>query len=548
MRNELDFGRIRAGIKRPSFQIAAPIPHAAFFTPLLRVALVVALVGSIVWAVRTAESRLAAQQGAQLLTVEQYNAAQTELEAALAGGNLGDLDGSVRLHLSATYLARHDGARAAAVLAPVLKSTDALLLGRAWVQQGRVAAWTSQTAAAVAAWQTALRVLPTTRNQAAQARRAAQWHMAETAWQTGAPDAAAQFATLAAAPAPSNDPYTVSAVLRLAQIRNAGAERPDPVLVTAARLAGPPDPSATDVPFLNLPGQDEGLPPATWTSQLAGLESAVAEALGQPALSPASRAAFWGRAWVQAGEWPVAARTLAVAVAANPTLADAYAYLGLAQQRLGQNSAALSALLTALRLAPDRPLERHLLARFYLAIGDVPHAQTHLDWLRSHNADLLVTTLDQAQADQLRGDVVATEQDYLTAEQLSGTGTLPGVDSDLPLNPALLLAAFYEGYAPWSCDRGQPAAQQALDRHAGANEYDALGWADHLCQNNAAALAPLQQASRLAPRDPRIYYHLGVVLKALEQGPSARAAFIRASDYDPNGPWERRALTALATP
>ncbi len=477
-----------------------------------------------------------------LLQAEQYNAAQTTLQAALDGGNLGDLEAATRLALSEAYLARRSLANAGAVLEPLLKSADPALAARAWVQQGRIAAWGGQTAEAAAAWQQALRGAPPPGELAARTRRAAQWHLAELAWQTGQGDAAALFAALAATPAPPHDPYTTSAALRLAQIRDSTAPQPDPALLTQAQAAGNPDPALGDAPFLNLPGLDEGLSPETWVAQRAVLEETVATLAGQPPLPPASAATVWGRMWVQAGEWRVAARLLQTATAADPTLADAYAYLGLARQRLGEIKEALPAFQTAVRLAPDHPLGHHLLARFYIAQGDPTAAQAELNWLRTHDGNILVTTLDQGAVEQIQGNYDAAEASYLAAEGLAAP--TPGDTVTAALNPTLVLAQFYQGVAQWACDRGRPAASRALAAHTGPDEYDAVGWTAHLCHDEAAALAPLEQANQLAPRDPRIWYHLGAVYRALAQPDNARAAFLRASDYDPGGVWERRAASS----
>jgi Flp pilus assembly protein TadD len=517
-------------------------PPSSVLVALLRVGLVAALVGALAWSALAGRAQQQARQGILLLQTEQYNAAQTALQAGLDAGSLGSLDGPARLYLSEAYLARRSLANAGAVLEPLLASDEPTLAARAWGQQGRIAAWGGQPAQAAAAWHEVLRLAPTAGEQAGRARRAAQWHRAELAWQTGESDAATQFAALAAAPAPPHDPYVTSAALRLAQIRNATTQPLDPASISAARAAGPPDPTLGDAPFLNLPGLDEGLPPDAWAAQLGALEETATLLIGQPPLAPASAATVWGRMWVQVGEWRVAARILQAATAADPTLADAYAYLGLAEQRLGDGAQAQAALMTAVRLAPDRPLGRHFLARFYIAQRLPDQAQAELDWLRAHGGNPLVTTLDEAAVAQLRGDYDAAEAAYLAAEGQAPAPDPTGSDAT-PLNPTLILAQFYQGVAQWACDRGRPAADRALARHAGPDEYDAAGWAAHLCHDEAAALAPLEQATRLAPRNPRLWYHLGAVYQALSQPARARAAFLRASDYDPGGPWEQRALS-----
>ena len=522
---------------------ASLIAHRSLLIAFLRLGLVAALIAALGWSALAGRAQQQARQGILLLQSEQYNAAQAALQAGLGAGHLGSLDGPARLYLSYAYLARRSLANAGAVLDPLQARADPTLAARAWVQQGRIAAWGGQTAAAVAAWQEALRLAPPAGEQARRARRAAQWHLAESAWQTGQGDAAGQFAALAAVPAPAHDPYVTSAALRLAQIRSSIAPQPDLAALRAARALGSPDPTLGDAPYLHLPGLDEGLPPETWAAQLMALGATAAERIGQPALAPASAATVWGRMWVQAGEWRVAARILRAATTADPTLADAYAYLGLAEQRLGHPAPAGIALGTAVHLAPDRPLGRHLLARFYLAQGALPAAQAELDWLTAHGGNALVTTLDQAALDQFQGEYAAAEAAYLAAEGLA-PAPAPGGDPATTLNPSLLLAQFYQGYAFWACERGRPAADRALAQHAGPDEYDAVGWAAHLCHDEAAALAPLEQATQLAPRDPRLWYHLGAVYRALGQPDRARAAFLRASDYDPGGPWERRALSA----
>jgi tetratricopeptide (TPR) repeat protein len=523
---------------------ASLIAHRSSLIAALRGGLVLGLVGAMLWSIAATGPPRRAGEGVRLLRQGQFSAGLAALEGALAQGDLGAGQGAARLNLSYAYLARRDWERAGFAVQPLLDHSDVVLRARAWAQQGRIAAWAGRPAEAIAAWRTALRLAPAEGDPAGRARRAAQWHLAETAWQAGAAGAGAQFAALAALPAPPRDPYVAAAALRLAQIRATTEPRPDPALVTAVRAAGPPDLTLGDAPFLNLPGHDEGLAPETWIAQLDGLEAAVLEALALPDLSPASHAAFWGAAWVRMGEWGAATRLLERAVAADPTLADAHAYLGLAYQRTGATIPALVALQTAVELAPDRPLGHHLLARYYLAEGFLTRADQELDWLEVNGADLLVTLLDRARWLRLQGDHPSAEQLYLAAEQLAGqTG---GAADGSALNPSLVLAQFYLEYAHWACANGRPAAERALAARPGPAEFDALGWATHLCYDDRAALPLLDQAARLAPRDPQIAYHQGVVLRALGRPAQARAALRRAADYDPGGPWERRALAAMS--
>jgi tetratricopeptide (TPR) repeat protein len=530
---------------------ARPWPaNLAWATRLL---LLAGLIGAVAWSWQATRSGQAWRAGAQLLQAGHYDAAVTALEDAInlapLGGGPGYDSAQAHLSLSYAYLARRDFTRAEAVL-PDTRITPALA-ALIDLQRARIAAARGDTAAAQAI------LVPATASGGAMAtdavRRALLWRLGETRWAAGAPDAAPVYETLARRPAPAHDPYTLGAWVRLATL----AAPTDPAAarqaLAAARAALPADPALAVTPDLHLDDLrvTEGLPAAVISDTIPRLEADLPGAAQVANAPPAAQALYWGHALLSLEAWPQAAGLLRQAVAADPTLADAHAYLGLAQERQGDAAGAEARYREALRLAPDRDLARQLLARLLITQHRWAEAAPLLDALLARDPGNVVAHLDRATWAQGQGLDDVAEAEYKAAEQQQiahealGTAT-PDAEA---LDTSLLLAQFYfvAGPVHHDCSLARDAAQRAVNRRPTAAALDALGWAQHLCGDDRSAAATLARAVAADPHLAAAQYHYGLILKGFGD-PAARAALEAAQDLDPGGLWARRALSELASP
>lgn len=242
-----------------------------------------------------------------------------------------------------------------------------------------------------------------------------------------------------------------------------------------------------------------------------------------------------GFAFIQLNEWALAKLALAHAVERDPEYADAYAYLGLAQDRLGEDGRA--AYETALQLAPDSPLTHFFLGLHWRRAGDLNQALAELQ--RAQELD----SRNPAIAAEL-GGVYAALGDLLSAE----TWFAHAVSLD-ERNPQfwLLLARFYTDTDFQVAERGLPAARMAVSLNPdSALAADALGYALVLTGDPVNGEKMLEQAVRLDPNLPSAYYHLGLLYAQRGQTEQAQAALNHTLTLDPNGRYGGLALQVLA--
>lgn len=237
----------------------------------------------------------------------------------------------------------------------------------------------------------------------------------------------------------------------------------------------------------------------------------------------------------QLQEWGLAELALTRAVTLNPEYAEAYAYLGLAQDM--QNKDGQPAYETAVKLAPES-----VLAQFFLG----------LHWRRVGMGDQALSALKQAQTLDPQNPAIAAEIGGVYA----GLNDL--INAELWFTQAvsfapqsaefwLLLARFYVDHAYHIEELGLPAARMAasLDPQSAA-AMDALGYALVLTNDLANGEKNLNQALGLDPNLPSVYYHLGMLYLAQEKKPEAEAALNQAMKLDPQGAYGGLALKALA--
>jgi len=242
-----------------------------------------------------------------------------------------------------------------------------------------------------------------------------------------------------------------------------------------------------------------------------------------------------GFAFVQLKEWALAELALTRAVAITDTYADAYAYLGLAQDMQGKDG--LAAHEKAVALEPQSPLAQYLLG---------------LHWRRAGDANQALTYLKQAQALDAQNPAVAAE----IGGAYASLKDLPQAElwftQAVRLEPQsrefwLLLARFYTDNEYNVADFGLPAARMAAGLNpSSALAADALGYALVLTGDALNGEKTLERALSLDPNLPSIYYHLGILYASQGKNTEAEAAFNHTLALDPEGPYGGLALKALA--
>ena len=256
---------------------------------------------------------------------------------------------------------------------------------------------------------------------------------------------------------------------------------------------------------------------------------------GQAARDEAYTAGRVGFALIQLKEWPLAEAALSRAASLNPNYADAYAYLGLAQDRQGKDGRAAAE--QAVALAPDSPL-----ANFFLG----------LHWRRVGQSGTALNFLKKAQSLDPQNPAIAAEMSgaYASLADLAQAEVwfTKAVELDAR-NPDfwLLLARFYADNEYHLADLGLPAARMAAGLSPdSAPAADVLGYTLLLTGDFVNAEKTLEHAVHLDPDFPSTYYHLGLLYYKQGKHTEARAAFEHTLALDPQGQYGGLALRALA--
>jgi tetratricopeptide (TPR) repeat protein len=224
------------------------------------------------------------------------------------------------------------------------------------------------------------------------------------------------------------------------------------------------------------------------------------QALEQVAMipDPIYRAAQMGLAYLDIGEPGLAEEQFLAALEAEPTYADAWAYLGTAQDQLGRNGR--TAIATAIELEPDSPLAHSLMGHHWLAQQRPDLARQEFLAARDLDPDSPTHLADVALTYQMEGDTSSAEAWY------------QGAVRHTPDAPTfwVLLAQFYLDVLNEVADGGLLVAQKAvaLDPENPA-ALDILGWAQFLDGQTRLAETNLLAARQRDPALPSVHYHLG---------------------------------------
>ncbi len=239
---------------------------------------------------------------------------------------------------------------------------------------------------------------------------------------------------------------------------------------------------------------------------------------------PAYTLASVGQYFAGTGNWKFAAFALQNAVLIQPDYAEAYAYLGLSKDQMGENG--IIELLQAVELAPDLAL---------------PHLVLGMHWLIKANHDMAMNEFERAiELDpqnpailiqigatlEAKGELPSAFQAYRMAAEIN------------PQDPKfwLLLAQISLEHEYEVSEIALPAARNALALNPlDAPSLDALGYSYYLLGDMKFAEKYLYDAVELDPSLATAQYHLGLLKFHQNESEAAIAAFKLAQELDTDG-------------
>jgi tetratricopeptide (TPR) repeat protein len=269
--------------------------------------------------------------------------------------------------------------------------------------------------------------------------------------------------------------------------------------------------------------------------------SALASALAHP-LAIANRpyrAVSIGRVFLDHDRLSLAWRAFVAATTDSPSYSDAFAYLGITYERLGEATLAAAYLDRAVELDPNSALALYLRGVFLSRHARWDAAQADLE--RAVQIDPASTTVAFALGRALfeQGDYGRAEEQFLRAL----------AEEPDRADWHLALAELYVGRLVRVADLGVPSAQQAADLLPGdARPRAWLGWGLHLTGDDARAEAELRAAIELDPASARARLYLGSLLIDAGRIEEGRTELMRAVDLDPQGEVGARARQLLGEP
>jgi tetratricopeptide (TPR) repeat protein len=333
-------------------------------------------------------------------------------------------------------------------------------------------------------------------------------------------------------------------LMRLAEVHEAAGRYADAIDALARRLEG----GAAEPVFLyRLALLTAATTPADAVARLTTVTVLPSEFAApadrllravQAGLDQGDPAYLYGRVGyelIQLQEWPLAEYALSQAVALNPDYADAYAYLGLAQDSQGKDGTA--AFQKAVALAPTSALAQYLLGLHYRRLGQSAQALPYLQAAQKLDPSNPALLAEIGGAYAAQNDLMNAENAFTEAVRLA------------PKDPQfwLLLARFHVDNEWKVAELGLPAARMAVGLNPeSAPAHDALGYALVVSGDLVNGRESLERALQLDPNLAAAHYHLGLYSAIQNNAAEARAALERALALDPEGPYGNLALKALA--
>jgi tetratricopeptide (TPR) repeat protein len=242
-----------------------------------------------------------------------------------------------------------------------------------------------------------------------------------------------------------------------------------------------------------------------------------------------------GYALIGVREYPLAKAALLRAIEQQPGFADAYAYLGLAEDESGNDGT--YAFDRALALKPDLSLAHYLLGLHYRRSGKRDQA------IKSLQHAFELDPSNAAAAAEL-GGIYSDIADAINSEIWYRQAVRVAPDD---ATFWLLLAKFYVNHGLRLDSDALQCAQKAIElAPQSADAYDTLGHAQFLTGDVKSAETNLLKAKALAPRQPSVYLHLGQLYLEANRFAEAKVSLENAVGLDPGGPVAELAFKSLA--
>ena len=274
-----------------------------------------------------------------------------------------------------------------------------------------------------------------------------------------------------------------------------------------------------------------GAAEAALRQALAGASAAdsLLEALAEIKLpqDPESTAPYYARVGgelARHGEWGLAQAGLQAALAEQPNLAIARAYLGMAIEELGGDG--YPQIWGAVLTDPSSSAAWTVLGWFWLERDDVERALSAYEQAERLDPGNPAAAAGLGGALTAAGRINEAAEAYLRAARNSKE------------NPSfwILLARFSLAWDFDVVSVGLPAARNAVAISASDPEALAsLGYGHVLAGEPLLGRRLLIRALGLSPSDPRAHYQLGLAYLALGDSAGARPPLERAHDLDPDG-------------
>jgi tetratricopeptide (TPR) repeat protein len=259
---------------------------------------------------------------------------------------------------------------------------------------------------------------------------------------------------------------------------------------------------------------DPALGPAVET-----LRTALDLALQDPSAS--TRSVIIGRGLGLVNEWKLARAAFESAVEIDEKNAEAWAWLGEAEQQTGLTNGDNMEFEKALELNPDSPTVRGLRGLFFQRSGNFRQALTEFQAaaaLEPKNPTWLVSV---GEAYSKNGDLIRALESYQSATTLAQEDP----------NYWRLLAIFCAQNNVNIKDIGIPAARQAVIlSEDDANSLDVLGWLLILDASYDGAERMLKRALELDAQNASVHLHLGMLYLQTNHRATAYDHLIHARD------------------
>jgi len=273
------------------------------------------------------------------------------------------------------------------------------------------------------------------------------------------------------------------------------------------------DPQTALSELINASQLDLELDPAVQTLRTALNLASLSE-------TPSAQLVIIGRGLGLVSEWELAQAAFEQAIQADENNAEAWAWLGEAQQQAGSTEA-FTSLERALSLNPNSSVVRGLRGLYFQRVGNNREALTEFQAAAKLQPDDPTLYVAIGESFSKLGDMIRALEAYRYAAAL--------VPDDV--NYWRLLAQFCGQNNINVKDVGIPAAQRAVVLQPDdAGLHDLLGWLLLLDARYPEAERTLLHALELDSQNASVHFHLGMLYFQLEDRSLAQGYFIRARD------------------